>query len=42
MTRHSWNQVGLEQLTCGALMTKLVTKCYDSGYQVATDTQMNC
>ena len=39
VTRHRWYQVSQEQLPCGALVTKLVTKCYDSGYQVVTDTQ---
>ena len=27
MTRDSWYQVGQEQFTCGALVTRLVTKC---------------
>ena len=30
VTRHSWYQVGQEQLKCGALVTKLVTNGYDS------------
>ena len=38
MTRHSWYQVAQEQLTCGALVRGLATKCQDSGYQAVTDT----
>ena len=38
MTRHSWYQVAQEQLTCGALVTGLATKCQDSGYQAVTGT----
>ena len=35
VTRHSWYLVGQEQLICGALLTRLVTKYYDSGYQLS-------
>ena len=30
VTRHSWYQVGQKPLACGALVAKLVTKCYGS------------